>query len=247
MDIRTLYLCSCLVTVLLTAGILCLAWRRSQVRHVLYWAAGDWFYAIGTFGVALRGILPDWGSIVAGNATTILAMYLWLEGFQTLTGSRRFTIPGRALIVLGCAALVYFWVWDDNVTGRIMVGSAIAAIMLGFTTATLLASRLEGLRFPLLVSAGLFGVTACLSVVRFIVTMFGPSIGDYMTAPPIQGLLLLPYALAFVSQNYVFLWLVIAHDAARHAASQTDLLREVEATRAALEVQTADLRRASRP
>jgi signal transduction histidine kinase/ActR/RegA family two-component response regulator len=244
MDIRTLYASSCIVSVLLAAGILCLAWSRPQVRYVRHWAAGDAFYTLGTLGVAVRGVAPDWISIVVSNTMSFLAIYLWLEGFQTLTGTRRFTLAGRLMIGVGAAAIFYFWAWDDNLTSRIVFGSAVAAIMLGFVTVILLSSKIEGVHFPMRISAGVFGSVAGLFVVRIVFTVFQPAITDYLAAPWTQSIFLIPSSLGFIAENYVFLWLVIAHEAARHAAEQSRLLSEVEATRQALEIQAVDLRRA---
>ncbi len=244
MDIRTLYLSSCLVTVLMAAAILCLAWWRPQARYVLHWAAGNSCYAIGSLLVALRGFIPDGISILAGNAVTFAALYLWLEGFQTLVGTRRFSRAGRALILIGSLLILYFWAWDNSVVARIASGSAIAALLLGFATIVLLTNPIEALRVPLRVSAGLFGAIACVSIGRLVVTLLGPVIGNYMSPPPIQSVLLIPYTLAFIAQNYVFLWLVIAHEASQHAETQEALLQQVQATRTALEQQAVDLSRA---
>ncbi|HVJ51363.1 MAG TPA: ATP-binding protein [Aliidongia sp.] len=244
MDIRTLYLCSGLVTVLLTFGMLSLACWRPRARYVIYWAIANGFFTLGTLGVVLRGEIPAWLAIPLSNIPNYLAMYLWLEGFQTLAGTRRFTQPARLVVLIGSLATLYFWAWDDNVTDRIIVGSGFSAVLLAFTTATLLQSRVEGVRFPLLVSAALFGGCGVLSVGRALYTLLSPSIVDYMAAPPLQALFLIPYTLSFVALNFTFLWLVIAHDAVQHAKAQTALLTQVEATSAALAAQAADLRRA---
>jgi hypothetical protein len=98
MDIRTLYLTSGLLTVLLTLGISCLALSRPKARYVVFWAAANLFYTFASLGIALRGIIPEWLSLVAGNPANLLAVYMWLEGFQALTGSRRFTLPSVVLV-----------------------------------------------------------------------------------------------------------------------------------------------------
>jgi signal transduction histidine kinase/CheY-like chemotaxis protein len=249
MDIRTLYLASFLLTVFLTVGMTCLAWARPQDRHIRAWAAANGLSMIAQIIVGLRGlVIPELLSILATGPAVFATAYSAFLGFEFLLESRRFSRPATAIFVfgsLGWAALVFL---GSSALVRTVVLSAIQTPLLCLVTAccALVPSR-PALRWPLRLAALAFGSDAAVIALRGVTALISgvpPMLPTAGGSQLIEGAYLMYFGLLVIGVNYAYVWLIIAETGARHLDEQRRLLAEVEATRAALERQAADLRRA---
>jgi len=245
MDVRTLYLASTLLTVFLTVGMLCLAWGRPHNRYIRAWALGDAFSAAGQIAIAFRGtIVPEWLSVTTTTPLLFFSAYISLRGFQYFFGNRRFARLAATLTIAGTLGFWGLYLAGAALPSRVIAFSAVEALLVGLLAICVLWHSRPELRWPLRLAGLAFGTDATLLALRAIATAIWP------TMPGIEGnhageaAFLLFFGLSYIATNYAFIWLIIADDAARHLDEQRRLLTEVEATRAALELQAGDLRAA---
>src|SRR3546814_1331538 len=74
LDVRTLFVVHALITLTL-AGLMLAFWRgRRDVPGLGHWTAGTLLLGAMILGVALRGALPDFLSIVVANSLGVLSL-----------------------------------------------------------------------------------------------------------------------------------------------------------------------------
>ncbi|HKX83296.1 MAG TPA: diguanylate cyclase [Pyrinomonadaceae bacterium] len=95
------------------------------------WTIGNLLASVGFFLLGLRGAIPDFFSILVGNACVFIHLIFSLEGirrFVGLTQTRYFDI---AMVVLLLGPLTYFTYIDNSIYSRIFVISVLSAIVAG--------------------------------------------------------------------------------------------------------------------
>ncbi len=104
LNVRTVYL------TMLTADILCTLvlvqlWRQSRERFegTGFWAVNYCFYTSAFFLILLRGIVPDWISIIVANAMIFAGAILGYVGLERFTGKRGPQIHNYVLL---CAFVI---------------------------------------------------------------------------------------------------------------------------------------------
>jgi signal transduction histidine kinase/ActR/RegA family two-component response regulator len=243
MDTKTLYLVCSLLTVFLTAGMACLAWGRRQDRYIKAWALADAVSFLGQIAIGLRGTsVPEGVSIGLTCPLLLLSVFLTMRGFQDLIGDRRLA---RTALVATLGAILGFWaVWlaGGSTASRTIVFSMGESILTGLLACYIWPRGRPALRWPLRISATIYGSASILLAAREVLTVLQPGSLDLQTSHGGEAAFLVFSGLTFVGVNYAFIWLIIADDGARHLEEQGRLLRRVEAAHDALEHQAADLR-----
>ena len=129
LDLTTLSVVIMTVTAFLCATML-FVWRVQRTYPGFgLWTLANLVAAIGFFFLILRGILPDFMTMILGNYLAIATNLLCLEGNRKFLGlsSNRWFDAG--LIALYAPLMAYFTFSDNNVAGRIVVSSLCLAII----------------------------------------------------------------------------------------------------------------------
>ena len=245
MDIRTLFLASSILAVFIAAGMCWLAAAQPRNRYIRAWAVSNCLLALAQIVGALRGApLPEWLSVAATGPSFFLSAHCALLGFHALFGTRRFRNASLAITIGGSVLLWSLYAAGVALPGRAAVFSALQALQVSGIVLVALHQDRPALRWPLRLVATAFGFDGFLLALRAAAAVIWPSVPAVEGNHLAEGALLMLFGLFTVSINYAYVWLIIADAADRHLAEQHRLLEEVEATRAALERQTVDLRAA---
>jgi len=243
MDIRTLFLASSILAVFIAAGMSWLAAAQPRNLYIRAWAASNCLFALGQIAAALRGtLLPEWLSVAATSPSLFLAVHCALLGFHALLGTRRFLYPSAILTIGGSVLLLGLYAAGVELPWRAASFSVLQAVQVAGVALVALRQGRPALRWPLRLAATAFGVDALILMMRGVAAVIWPSVAATQGNHLADGAFLMLVGLITVSINYGYVWLIIADAADRHLAEQRRLLEEVEATRAALERQTVDLR-----
>jgi hypothetical protein len=121
LDPRTLIESAVLVALLSTL-ITTLVWRARRTRSGFgYWTLGNLAAALCLKLLGLRGIAPDWISIVVANGLSLTAMIFFLQGIRRFRGLRlRWAYEGLAAGAT-TAAIVFFRYGIDSINARICI------------------------------------------------------------------------------------------------------------------------------
>ncbi|MGE4503849.1 MAG: sensor histidine kinase [Desulfovibrionaceae bacterium] len=176
-DIPTLLAGGSLATAV-AAGIMFLAVPgRHPLPGARWWAVGFGLLFPGLALLGLRGILPDFLSIVVANAFFLAGMALKLHGVRLFTGRPGFSPwqwAGNGLVVLvGCAWLIWFSEYDPCIRRRVMfMGAALTSYSL-VEAWTVWRSTIRGMGSRLLVAGHLAYVVASVAKMADSMTLAG--------------------------------------------------------------------------
>ncbi|TRZ55626.1 MAG: GGDEF domain-containing protein [Rhodocyclaceae bacterium] len=139
LDLRTLFIV--LVILYSCLGLVCLflPYRMPDSRAVTNWGYGMLALALGSFGLALRGMVPDFFSIVLANALTLAWLLFVLRSVRQRRepGSNVF---GWSVIGLSVLLLLYFTYLLPDTQIRIVITSVAMAILVVRPVLALLAA-----------------------------------------------------------------------------------------------------------
>jgi len=228
-DITMLYSVAGLINIALSTGMMSLLWLRQRKAFVLRWALADFAVMIGSIGTALDQSLPVWLGFFTENVLFLVAGYLTLTGLQAFLGTKRFGRAGLVVLVLGTVVTGALLQARFDLAQRVAIITLFGA-PLALATGVL---AFSGGRAPLRVPLGVVGFLSfgnvLLSFVRGAATFSGPVSPDFFRTSPALAFVVVSFGVIFVVLNAVYLWLVLADDAARHAAAQDLLLAQLEA------------------
>lgn len=106
------------------AGLFILAFSQSRARGAQWWIAGLVAQTLAVPLYAVRGIAPDWVSVVLANLFFILSWSLFLNSFDVFFGNRR---PGWVYgLPLALASIIYVGFLHE-VRLRILAGTVLIA------------------------------------------------------------------------------------------------------------------------
>ncbi len=128
LDIRTLYVAQ--FAVIVTAGAVMLLTRHWQpgTRSVGIWGGGALCLGIGIALTALRGIAPDWLSVLVANGIGVMGPLMYWNGIRRFNGRPALWSESLMLAAGFVAALTWYLYVDRNLSARIVIASlALAA------------------------------------------------------------------------------------------------------------------------
>lgn len=205
LDIRTLFFVATLTTLLMAIAMVVL-WRTIPgERACRYWAAGGALVAAAFLSVWLRGLIPDFVSIVLANAMFAAGYGLVVIGVNVFTGR-----PGRlgwlvAVTVGVFAWAAYFTYGVPDVGARIVVISTVTGAMALWCAGRLVIAALPGMRLTQGVTAAVFVLHGVPMLVRAAVTQFGGEATTGLFAPStLQTVVFVDVTLAAIGLAFGF-------------------------------------------
>lgn len=227
-DIRSLLFILMLATTIEWLAMLFVWLFRKTYPGFGLWTAGNAVFAAAFLLLGLRGIIPDFLSIILANILIIGAAVLHYEGtlrFRQWTSQRVF---GIALIVIMTVTVLYFRYVDDNIRMRIITLSLLLAVIYGLVTLALLLELPSGRRTTYWLTASFFAIHSGFLLVRIVATALNPDIRDLFAPNWLQPLTFLLPLLTNILWTFCFLIL-------NSERIEMDLMVEIEGHRTAEE------------
>ena len=209
-DIRTLLLLNFAINVV-NAITITILWRhfRQRFAGLDLWMTDMWLQVIAIGLILMRGVAPDF-------VTIVLANFLILAGFLIrLLGQERFVArPGRPLynfVLLGLYFVLatYLTVVQPDMTRREIVMDVVI-IVIGCQGAWLLLRRVEpGLRRITRFTGLVFGAYALVALAQTLLLLLAPfQTGDFFVSGPISELIVTLYIMLSVAMTISLIMMV---------------------------------------
>jgi PAS domain S-box-containing protein len=210
LDMRTLILTNVISAIVAWIIVLGL-WRQGRGRFAgLGWLAGD--FALQTAAVlliALRGLIPDWASIVLANALVLGGAILGYMGLERFVGKRSSPAFNGVILVVFVLIHAYFALLQPNLAVRnLNLSSGLLLIFL--QCLWLLERRADpGLR-PFTRGVGMvFGAFSVVNVVRIVEFFVGThGATNYLAAGPFDRGVLVAYQVLWLLLTYSLILMV---------------------------------------
>jgi len=208
LDPRTLF--TVLVTLYACLGFVCLflPYRMQGSHAVSYWGWGMLALALGSAGIALRGVVPDLVSIVAANAL-ILGALLFIQA--SASQGRALASYAFAWAVLGVSTLLiaYFTYVQPDTSARIVVSSFAMALLIVRPVLTLIAAVAGASRRARLFTAACLSVAGLLMLGRGMSALRSGAITDLHAPNAVQFAVILLFGVCAVLATLGVVWMEI--------------------------------------
>jgi PAS domain S-box-containing protein len=209
-DIRTLLLLNFALNVV-NAITISMLWRRFRGRFagISFWVADMWLQVVAIGLILLRGVAPEFITIVLAN-TFILTGFLLL-----LIGQERFVArPGRQIHNVLLVGLYFVLATSDsvlqpNMTQREIIMDIVIAVI-GIQGAWLLLHKVEaGLRKVTRFTGLAFGAYAAVALLQMILLLLAPfQTGDFFRSGPISELAVTLYIMLSIAMTFSLVMMV---------------------------------------
>lgn len=190
-DLRTVYVVHALVSVTL-AGLMVVFWRGHRSMPGLgQWTLGTVLIGSTILGAALRGVLPNFLSIVIANGLGVASLAAFRNGIRLFDG-RPARWTGALTASLGLAAfLAYRTYVTDDVLIRIVAVSAALSAGCFLCAFELIRGPARTLRGTAVAAAALFALVGLTLAFRAALTALAPPEPDLFARTAIQTIHLL--------------------------------------------------------
>ncbi len=174
-DVRTLFIVHSLVSLTL-AVLMVVFWRgHRSTPGLAHWTVGTALVGLGVLGGALRGVLPDFLSIVVANAIGVVSLATFWNGIRLFDGRpARWTGALAATAALAAFVAHQTYVVDD-ILNRIVVISTVLSIGCLLCAYELVRGPARTGRTPAMLAAVLFGTVAVTLAFRAVSTIVAPA------------------------------------------------------------------------
>ncbi|MBP2629036.1 MAG: putative rane associated signaling protein [Firmicutes bacterium] len=209
-DIRTM-LTAVHVIVWINFCIMILAWYnvKSMRRVIRCWVFGQALYGIGTLLLVLRGIVPDFLSVVITNACLVSAQLVAQEGISRYTSRegylRKFTF---SILALSMIFTLFFTYIMPSVPSRIVTYGLSVGLISAISIRTVW-QKGEKLDLPRRFLVVVLGFSIAVLTLRAIFAILDGGYSDLMYSGFIQAVGVIGMLLAYVSFSIALFWLVV--------------------------------------
>jgi signal transduction histidine kinase len=190
-DVRTLFIVHSLVSLTL-AILMVVFWRgHRSTPGLAHWAFGTALIGLAVLGGGLRGVIPDFLSIVVANVVGIVSLAAFWNGIRLFNG-RPARWTGVLLTAAGIAVFLVLRTYvTDDILSRIVVLSAVLSVGCWLCAYELLRGLGRKTRTPAALAAALFGIVACTLAFRAVSTIVSPPEPDLFASTTAQSVHLL--------------------------------------------------------
>jgi hypothetical protein len=166
LDIRTLIVVAIFVAVV-TSAICALVWyTRPTYPGFGRWTLGNLLAAISLVFLALRGVAPDWSSVVLANILAVGAAILFFQGVRLFCGLRLYGWPEYLAGSIVISAVIYFRYSTNNTDARILVLSLLMSSLGLANGITLLRAAPAGSGFSMRFTGIVFSLVGAVHLSR---------------------------------------------------------------------------------
>ncbi|MEJ5310051.1 MAG: PAS domain S-box protein [Anaerolineae bacterium] len=130
LDVHTLLITQVLSYALCT-GVMVLLWRQNRRRYAGpgYWLVSFVLQTLGSLLIVLRGVVPDWLSVVAGNALLVAGSLFLYVGLERFVGYRSRQLHNGVLLLVFTLLHAYFTFVQPSLAARNINVSAAASVV----------------------------------------------------------------------------------------------------------------------
>jgi hypothetical protein len=129
LDTRTIVIIATFVAIVPTLISVSVWYTKQTCPGFARWTLGTFLGTIAMVFLSLRGVAPDWISMVLSNTLAATAAILYFQGVRQFCGLRLYGWPEYLAGSLTVSAVVYFRYFDNNIDFRIF---ALSLLMGGF-------------------------------------------------------------------------------------------------------------------
>ncbi len=207
-DLRTLFIV--LVIMYACLGLVCLLlpYRMPGSRAVTYWGYGLLSLAAGGGGVAARGVIPDFVSIVLANALVFVSLIFVLRSVRQ-GGGQGSDAFGWSVVVASTLLLTFFTYSQPDTHIRIVIASAAMVILLVRPVLALIAPDAEASRRARIFTAACLGGAAVGLLARAILTAVWGSSANFLASDSIVFASYLVFGVLAVLATLGVVWIEI--------------------------------------
>lgn len=207
LDIRTLTFNLLLFALVFAVGIYFVQRSQPGVRGLRWWAAANAVGGIGFMLLSLRGLIPDFLSIVLANCLLLAALFCFHEGIARFRG-RPNPRPWLGPLLLAILALLLFRYTYilPSIATRIVVVALLTSVPAVMAARLLAADVPPKLRSSHWFTASAFIQFAALSIGRALHTLTAPP-ADLMSAGPVHALYFLSIFFLLVVATFGSVWM----------------------------------------
>lgn len=188
LDIRTLAFSSSIVSFILCVCMVYMGRTRKTYSGFNLWTISTILSCLAFVLLGLRGLLPDFITVVIANTLIVAAIGIMVCGIEGFVDKKRSAWSVLFLSIFLFISFVYFTYYTPNINARIVVISAVLAVLYGYGTYIVhhyIPKLLGGQNIFLKV---VFSFLSIWSIFRIIPTLFFENpIHDFMHASAVHG------------------------------------------------------------
>jgi hypothetical protein len=125
LDTRTIVILATLVAIAPTLISVSVWYTRQTCPGFGRWTLGTLLGMLAMMFLSLRGVAPDWISMVLSNTMAVCAAILYFQGVRQFCGLRLYGWPEYLAGTLTVSAVIYFKYFDNNIDFRILALSVL--------------------------------------------------------------------------------------------------------------------------
>jgi signal transduction histidine kinase len=235
-DSRTITLMGMAVCMLFSMLGVLIGRRSHTCPGFQHWTSANVCASLALLLVGLRGVIPDFISIMVGNALSVTAAALVIEGVRRFRGDQGLWWPNYIGGALTLAIVGYFRFVQDNLTARIVVLSFYLAVFSFVAAAQFLTILRSNYRLSVGFTAAMLTLHGAMQLARGIYfcrsslpSLYAPS-SMYAVAMIVTVLGILSWSIGFflINHDYMMEHLREAKSRAVHAdAAKSEFLANV--------------------
>ncbi|WGV98575.1 diguanylate cyclase [Vibrio sp. YMD68] len=211
LDIRTLNFIVILFSVIYSIGLLLFQIAQKPIKGLSLFSLSIFLIGCGPLLLGLRGIIPDFLSIIGANVLIALGFHLTLYSLSLFRGyTLKPTYISSVMIFAVLAGFVYFTYFMPSIKNRIIVLS----VYLAFATISTAIAVIKGTRKDLPLATRMmalpFFAYGGFMLIRVYVATSEAEIDSFMNANTIHQLTFLFSLTLIVSMSFSMLWMINA-------------------------------------
>jgi signal transduction histidine kinase/CheY-like chemotaxis protein len=185
-----------------------LLWRtRRTYPGFGRWVLGNCGACLSLAALAVRGLVPDWVSVVVTNGGAFIGAALLLEGSREFVRVRAACPPARILAGLGILAQVYFVVSANDIGVRILVASLCIGLLTTASAVTLFRGMPPSRRLGFIFTGSLFLINALFNFGRGTATWLAWPAPDLFASTLVNQLYFGGMAITIIGWGFGFILL----------------------------------------
>ena len=209
LDLRTI-LFSFTLTNAISAVVMLLLWQQNRKRFagIGFWLTDFCFLFVGIFLTGLRGLVPDFLSIVVANILNITGIAFLNMGLEIYAGKRSSQIHNLILLGVFAAVHTYFTYQQPNLQIR-TINFSLAMLIIFAQSAWLLLWRVDAKTRKETRAVGIiFATYSLIIILRIILVSLNPPNNDFLKSNLVETLIIISYQALYIALTFALFLMV---------------------------------------